>query len=86
MSMLQCVQLCVCVIMLVVSGVSITITLISIVWSQTHSLTHSCVVHFVQRKADSESQVKSAETVSVEMLVLTCFLLWCVTVCGVTCV
>ena len=37
-------------------------------------------------KADSERELKSAETVSVEMLLLTCFLLCCVTVCEVTCV
>ena len=45
----------------------------------------SCVVHYVQAKADYESKLKSAESVSVEML-STCFLLWYVLVCGVTCV
>ena len=48
------------------------------------SITYTCVVHFIQWKAGWEGQLKSAEMVSVEML--TCFLLWCVTVCGVTCV
>ena len=45
-----------------------------------------CIVYIVQYKADWERRLKSAETVSVEMLLLTCFLLCYVTVCEVTCV